>query len=518
VGKSEFDAYVRQQLPIETELRLLYPATAPLTILDVGACEGEDSIRYQLRFPQATVHAFEPLPANVQRAREHFAAYGLRSIRLEQVALADKEGEATMHVLTGRAPGDEGEAWQHASSSLLAPSAALGREYPWLSFGETLTVPVTTLARYAAIHAITDIDLLHLDVQGAELKVLGGAGSLLERVKVVWLEAEAVALYEGQPLCDAVEEFMEGRGFVKVADTVGSVAGDQLYIQPKWFPRARVAHLRLRHEAKERAPWIVPLVRRLKASRHVRARDVPGRAMSAARHRAWSRRGRQFYRQWIHDGDLCFDVGANMGERAKFFLDLGARVVAVEPQPACVAALREIRSDRLAIEEVALGDAPGTATLRVAQASYVSSLAKGWIERVRESGRFAEFDWRDTLEVRVSTLDDLIARYGTPAFCKIDVEGYEAEVVEGLSQPLPALSFEFTAEWSEAAERTLARLELLGFTRFNFSVGESLSLEWPEWRDADALRAFLASAQPDELLWGDVYACSDSHVTWDNGG
>jgi FkbM family methyltransferase len=237
---------------------------------------------------------------------------------------------------------------------------------------------------------------------------------------------------------------------------------------------------------------------------------LTSRAISGARGKALSRRARKFYGQWIHRGDLCFDIGANVGERTQFFLQLGARVVAVEPQPRCVARLREIRSDNLAIEELALGAAPGTATLRIAQASYVSSLAHGWIERVRESGRFAELDWRDTLEVRVSTLDELIARHGTPAFCKIDVEGYEAEVIEGLSQPLPAVSFEFTAEWSEAAERTLARLELLGFTQFNFSVGESLRLEWPEWRDAETLRAFLASAQQQELFWGDVYARNGS--------
>lgn len=232
------------------------------------------------------------------------------------------------------------------------------------------------------------------------------------------------------------------------------------------------------------------------------------RVLEAARQRAWERRGRRFYRQWIRPGDLCFDVGANVGERALLFLALGARVVAVEPQPACVAALRAIDDERLAIEEVALGAEPGTATLRIADASTISSLAEGWIERVRESGRFVGNDWQETLEVAVSTLDALVARHGTPAFCKIDVEGYEAEVLEGLSQPLPCLSFEFTPEWAESAERALARLEHLGFNRFNFSVGESLQLEWPDWRDAGALRAFLAAAPRDALFFGDAYAAT----------
>jgi FkbM family methyltransferase len=508
VGENEWEHYVRQRLPIDSELALLYPATAPLTILDVGACEGEDSIRYQRRFPQATVYAFEPLPENVERARQHFAAYGLTSIRLEAVALSDKEGEATLHVSTGQPPGREGEEWNHTSSSLLAPAAALGREFPFLSFGQALSVPVTTLSRYAAAHAITDVDLLHLDVQGAELKVLAGAGLLLEHIKAVWLEVEALALYEGQPLRSGVETFMRARGFVKVVDTVGRVSGDQLYVQPKWFPCTRVARLRLRpaakrvrHVARQHAGWAVPLV-------HA-ARRRKNRAISGARRRTRLRRGRHLYGQWIHRGDLCFDVGANMGDRTRLFLGLGARVVAVEPQRKCIAALREIRSDRLVIEEVALGATSGTAMLRIAKASTLSTLAEGWIDRVRESGRFAEFDWREGVEVQVSTLDDLIARHGMPVFCKIDVEGYEAEVLEGLSQPLPALSFEFTPEWSEAAERTLTRLALLGFTQFNFSVGESLRLEWPDWGDIESLRAFLGSAPQDASFVGDVYARSD---------
>jgi FkbM family methyltransferase len=236
------------------------------------------------------------------------------------------------------------------------------------------------------------------------------------------------------------------------------------------------------------------------------------RTVAAAREWAWRRRGRRFYRQWIGPGDLCFDVGANVGDRARLFLALGARVVAVEPQPACVAALRAIGDERLAIEEVALGAGPGSATLRIADASTISSLAEGWIEQVRESGRFAGNDWSETLEVSISTLDDLIARHGVPAFCKIDVEGYEAEVLAGLSRTVPCLSFEFTPEWADSAERSLAHLVTLGFTRFNFSIGESLRLEWREWRDADALRTFLSAAPRDALFFGDAYAAAPARL------
>lgn len=243
----------------------------------------------------------------------------------------------------------------------------------------------------------------------------------------------------------------------------------------------------------------------------------PTRGVPGLRKAAWmvqqrvavaraTRRGAFFYRQWVRRGSLCFDVGANVGNRTRIFLALGARVVAVEPQPACVTSLRRIRRRRLVIEEVALGATPGTAQLHVASASTISSMADEWIERVKASGRFSDYEWRQTLEVEVMTLDALIVQYGVPDFCKIDVEGYESQVLAGLSRTLPVLSFEFTPEWSESAEKALARLESLGFAEFNFSAGESLQLVWREWRDCDSMREYLAALPRDGCLFGDVYA------------
>lgn len=238
------DVYVTRRLPIAAELTVLFKRSAQIVIVEVGACEGEDTIRYQRRFPRAAIHAFEPLPKNVERARHNFAVYGLTKVQLEPVAVADEEGEATLHVSSGPPPrGGEMEIGNR-SSSLLAPSAAIAGEFPWLAFNETLTVPVTTLAHYAAAHAFEKVDLLHLDVQGAELRVLEGAGPLLSRIRAIWLEAEAIPLYEGQPLAGEVERFLERHGFLKIVDTVGRVSGDQLYVQPALVSHWRIVALR----------------------------------------------------------------------------------------------------------------------------------------------------------------------------------------------------------------------------------------------------------------------------------
>jgi FkbM family methyltransferase len=214
----------------------------------------------------------------------------------------------------------------------------------------------------------------------------------------------------------------------------------------------------------------------------------------------------QLYARFISAGDLVFDVGANMGERTKTFLELGADVIAIEPQDVCVTRLRERFGDSITTVPAAVGRTEGEADLLVASYHTISSLSPAWVESVRASGRFAEFTWNETVRVPVTTLDTLIGRYGVPAFCKIDVEGYELAVMEGLSRPLLALSFEFDPELLDERTACVRRLVSLGMSRFNFSEGESMRLTWPGWVTAETLVAFLRSAPRDGTFFGDVYA------------
>ncbi len=133
-------------------------------------------------------------------------------------------------------------------------------------------------------------------------------------------------------------------------------------------------------------------------------------------------------------------------------------------------------------------------------------MAPEWIERVRTSGRFPARQWGQTISVRVDTLDAMIERHGVPSFCKIDVEGYEREVLAGLSQPLPAVSFECTPEYAEVALRCVDHLRSLGMTRFNFSAGETWHLLWDRWRPFESIVALLDDLPRDGRFFGDVYA------------
>jgi FkbM family methyltransferase len=242
-------------------------------------------------------------------------------------------------------------------------------------------------------------------------------------------------------------------------------------------------------------------------------KHLPVSASARRRLRAWRERRRRvdFYRRFLSRGELCFDVGANRGDRVELFLATGARVVAVEPQSTCHAVLEDRfgGDGRFTLVRSAVGAASGEAELMAAndyETSVLATLSPEWAGSVQESGRFAHMRWERRETVEVTTLDALIDEYGAPAFCKIDVEGYEPEVLAGLSTPLRSLSLEFTPERMESTEACVARLLDLGAYEFDYSLNESLVLASDRWLSAPELLDELAAFRGDSVTFGDVYA------------
>ena len=209
--------------------------------------------------------------------------------------------------------------------------------------------------------------------------------------------------------------------------------------------------------------------------------------------------------QTIGPGDVVFDIGANRGDKALWFIERGARVVCVEPQPRLVEVLNQRfgGDPNVTVVPKGLAAAPGVADMAICSAHQeLSTFAPHW-----QQGRCAAERWDQTATVELTTLDHLVGAFGSPKYCKIDVEGYELEVVNGLSSKIGCLSFEFTGEFIGMSMKVVERLIRLGYDSFNVSAGESEKFYFENWLPFyDLVHILMNSARQNRELWGDIYA------------
>ncbi len=221
-----------------------------------------------------------------------------------------------------------------------------------------------------------------------------------------------------------------------------------------------------------------------------------------------TRRRRAFYGQFIEPGSLAFDLGSHVGDRVRTWRSLGARVVAVEPQPDFARLLRILygSSHDVTIVEAAIGREAGTATLHVSSRTpTVSTLSSPFIAEVSGDPRFSKIRWDRRESIAVRSLDDLVREFGEPAFTKVDVEGMEHDVLLGLARPLRALSFEYIPPLRERAKACVDRLGDLGAYRFRPSPVETTCWGTPSWLDARSIKTYLDNL-PNSAGSGDIYA------------
>jgi FkbM family methyltransferase len=212
--------------------------------------------------------------------------------------------------------------------------------------------------------------------------------------------------------------------------------------------------------------------------------------------------------------DLIFDVGANQGSKTAIFLRLGARVVAVEPDEANQQILKEMFLRRRFVPKPvhiigkALGERCAVETMWIDEpGSAKNTLSQKWVQTLRnDDERFGHrLNFKQRKEVETTTLENLIVDHGLPIYIKIDVEGFELNVLRGLRHPIPYLSFEVNLP--EFRSEGLQSVELLGALairgKFNYTADCRRGLALQEWLDASEFAQILQRCTESsiEVFW-----------------
>lgn len=177
------------------------PAGAPITLIDVGASSGEFTAAVERHCGIRRALLIEPQPERCEELTARFAAprYAIR-----QCAVGDSARPIELAILQA-----------HDSSSIFPAIAGLadGRSRINIGVRDRITVPMQTIDTLTASAAMTDVDLLKIDAQGAEMLVLKGAARTLSKVRMIWTEISFRALYEGGALFGDVHAFLTANGF-----------------------------------------------------------------------------------------------------------------------------------------------------------------------------------------------------------------------------------------------------------------------------------------------------------------
>lgn len=215
-----------------------------------------------------------------------------------------------------------------------------------------------------------------------------------------------------------------------------------------------------------------------------------------------------FYRKLIGiDSKVIFDIGANVGIRTSVFSDLAEKVVAIEPNKDLATILKsKFKGANVEIIEKACASDSAVYEFYIGANHLISTLSQEFIQHKEDSNEIRK--WSKPVKVNSISLNELVEIYGTPDFCKIDVEGFEKEVLKGLNRKLGIISFEFNyPSFEKDTLWCIDKLHELGYTSFNFSLGESLIFHFTDWVTVEQIKDFFdLKAFPFTNVYGDIYA------------
>ena len=204
---------------------------------------------------------------------------------------------------------------------------------------------------------------------------------------------------------------------------------------------------------------------------------------------------------------VIFDIGANVGIRTSVFSDLAEKVVAIEPNRSLAIILNNrFKRSNVEIIEKACSSDSAVYEFYLGENHLISTLSQEFIHHKEASTDVRK--WAKPIKVNSVSIDELVNDYGVPDFCKIDVEGFEKEVLKGLNSKVGLISFEFNYPFFEKDTIwCIDKLHELGYSSFNFSLGESLEFHFTEWVSFDKIKIFFdLKSFPFSNAYGDIYA------------
>ena len=207
---------------------------------------------------------------------------------------------------------------------------------------------------------------------------------------------------------------------------------------------------------------------------------------------------------------LLFDIGANVGIWALQNLE-GNTIVAVEASPTTYQRLlKNVAGKNVTALNYAVSDTTAdTVKFYESQLDTISTLDRRWLEDPRSRfGINSPYDgYCPSKEISVNAirLDTLIARYGIPDLLKVDVEGAENIVLRSLSQKVPLLCFEWSAEWSPEAFECIDHLVAIGYTQFHVQNQDAYTYRPSQFEHtASSLKTYLAGTT-HMIDWGMIW-------------
>jgi FkbM family methyltransferase len=246
-------------------------------VLDLGARDCAESVRLADIFPAAHVLAFECNEDTIGLCRQ--SILGLQRVQLIPLAVSDVDGLIPFFPIDAKKTVTTWPDGNPGASSLFRASGA----YPVEQYVQRETVVTSTrLDTYLERQAVTGVDLLWMDLQGAELRALQGLGKLLSTVLLIHTEVEFMEIYSAQPLQHQIQAFLRTNGFLLVGYTARHQhAGDAVFVNSQFATRTAIKAARqllvTRHRhANQQAPMLRSVAGRIiRLSRRITGRLSP---------------------------------------------------------------------------------------------------------------------------------------------------------------------------------------------------------------------------------------------------